>query len=81
MTDSRLHPRLEADSIFLRDLAFSRSCGCNNIKSVPWLVPRPRAAPISREIYQLAETADRAQLIEEIAQADRGRSTCFMRSG
>ncbi|HUY69280.1 MAG TPA: HIT family protein [Alphaproteobacteria bacterium] len=68
MADFVLHPRLAADSIFMRDLALCQ-LRLNNVKSVPWLVLVPRRADIS-EIHQLG-AADRALLIEEIAQASR----------
>jgi diadenosine tetraphosphate (Ap4A) HIT family hydrolase len=66
MTDFVLHPRLETDSLFIRDLKLSQ-LRLNNVKSVPWLVLVPRRAEIT-EIYQLAKE-DRGQLMEEVAQA------------
>jgi diadenosine tetraphosphate (Ap4A) HIT family hydrolase len=68
MADFRLHARLEADSFLMRDLALSQ-LRLNNVRSVPWLVLVPRRADI-REIHDL-EAADRALLIEEIAQVSR----------
>ncbi len=66
MSEFVLHPRLEADSIFIRDLPLSQ-LRLNNVKTVPWVVLIPRRLD-AKEIYELAP-ADRAQLIEEIAQA------------
>jgi diadenosine tetraphosphate (Ap4A) HIT family hydrolase len=68
MSNFALHARLEGDSIFIRDLGLSQ-LRLNNVKSVPWLILVPRRADV-REIYQL-DAADRAVLIEEIAQASR----------
>jgi len=74
MTDFVLHPRLETDSAFMRDLALSQ-LRLNNVKSIPWLVLVPRRADI-REIYQL-EAAGRALLIEEIAQASKALEALY----
>ena len=74
MTGFILHSRLEADSVFVRDLPLSQ-LRLNNVKAAPWLVLVPRRADI-REIYEL-ETADRAQLMEEIAQASKALSALY----
>ena len=63
-----LHARLEADSVFVRDLALSQ-LRLNNVKAAPWLVLVPRRADI-RDIHEL-DAADRALLIEEIAQTSK----------
>ncbi len=68
MSPFLLHPQLAADSIFVRDLTLSQ-LRLMNRKAAPWLVLVPRRADI-REVYEL-EGEDRAQLIEEIAQASR----------
>jgi diadenosine tetraphosphate (Ap4A) HIT family hydrolase len=69
-----LHERLQADSIFIGDLALSQ-LRLNNVKSVPWLILVPRR-PDVREIYQL-DAADRTALIEEIAQASRALDALY----
>ncbi len=63
-----LHPQLEKDSIFVRDLSLSQ-LRLNNQKTLPWLVLVPRRADI-RDLHQL-DAEDRAQLMEEIAQASK----------
>ena len=68
MSDFALHPRLEADSLLMRDLPLSQ-LRLNNIKTVPWLILVPRRADI-KEIHQL-NAADRGLLMEEIAQTSR----------
>jgi diadenosine tetraphosphate (Ap4A) HIT family hydrolase len=74
MSDFVLHPGLEVDSIFMRDLALSQ-LRLNNVKTVPWLIVVPRRANI-REVYEL-NAADRATLIEEIAQASRALAELY----
>jgi len=74
MTAFLLHARLETDSVFVRDLTLSQ-LRLNNVKAAPWLVLVPRRADI-REIYELTVT-DRAQLIEEIAQASKALSELY----
>ncbi len=63
-----LHERLEADSAFVRELRLCQ-LRVQNVKVAPWLILVPRRAG-AREIHRL-ETADRAQLMEEIALASR----------
>jgi len=58
----------------MRDLALSQ-LRLNNVKTVPWLILVPRRADVS-EIHQLS-TADRALLIEEIAQASNALSELY----
>jgi len=60
------HPQLESDSLFVRDLKLCQ-LRLQNQKNVPWLILVPRRENI-REIFELSGT-DRAQLMEEIAQA------------
>ena len=74
MSGFALHPRLEADSLFIRDLPLSQ-LRLNNIKTVPWLILVPRRLDV-KEIYQL-DAADRAVLIEEIAQASRALDALY----
>ena len=61
-----LHPRLAADTTLVSDLPL---CAVRLMKDarVPWLILVPRRADI-RELHHLG-TADRVQLMEEIAQA------------
>jgi diadenosine tetraphosphate (Ap4A) HIT family hydrolase len=68
MLEFTLHPRLEADSHFVRDLPLSQ-LRLNNQQQAPWLLLVPRRAEIM-EIYDLV-VAERAQLIEEIALTSR----------
>jgi diadenosine tetraphosphate (Ap4A) HIT family hydrolase len=63
-----LHPQLEAGSVFVRDLTLTQ-LRLNNAKAVPWLILVPRR-PDMRDISDLG-AADRALLIEEIAQASK----------
>jgi diadenosine tetraphosphate (Ap4A) HIT family hydrolase len=74
MTSFQLHARLEADSVFVRDLALSQ-LRLNNVKAAPWLVLVPRRAEI-REIYQL-NVVDRGELMEEIAQASKALAELY----
>jgi len=74
MTPFTLHPRLGADSFFVRDLALSQ-LRLNNVKTVPWLILVPRRPGIS-DIHQLTG-ADRALLMEEIAQASRALAALY----
>jgi diadenosine tetraphosphate (Ap4A) HIT family hydrolase len=74
MTSFVLHARLEADSLFVRDLPLSQ-LRLNNVKAAPWLVLVPRRPDI-REIYELP-SADRAQLMEEIAQASNALTVLY----
>lgn len=74
MTHFVLHPRLEAESFFMRDLALSQ-LRLNNVKTVPWLILVPRR-PDVKDIHQLS-TADRALLIEEIAQASNALTELY----
>ena len=68
MSPFLLHPQLEADSAFIRDLALSQ-LRLMNRKAAPWLLLVPRRTEI-RELYELS-AEDRAQLMEEITQASR----------
>jgi diadenosine tetraphosphate (Ap4A) HIT family hydrolase len=64
-----LHPRLEADTLFVGDWALSRVLLMNDAR-FPWLILVPRRADII-ELYELAH-AERMVLIEEIARASHG---------
>lgn len=66
MNSFTLHPQLEADSFFMRDLTLSQ-LRLSNQKNAPWLLLVPRRPDI-QEIFQL-NAEDRRQLIEEISQA------------
>lgn len=61
-----LHPRLEADTHFAADWPLCRVLVMNDAR-YPWLVLVPRREGI-REVTAL-DLADRAQLMDEIAQA------------
>jgi diadenosine tetraphosphate (Ap4A) HIT family hydrolase len=61
----QLHPRLEADTRAVTRLALCRVLLMND-RRFPWLILVPERADV-REIHQLSP-ADRATLIEEIAQ-------------
>jgi len=74
MSNFTLHPRLEADCVFMRDLPLSQ-LRLNNVKTVPWLILVPRR-PDVLEIHQLAAT-DRALLIEEIAQTSHALTELY----
>lgn len=63
-----LHKQLEAESAFVRDLAFSQ-LRLQNQKIVPWLILVPRRSDVI-EIYKLSAN-ERAQLMDEIVQASR----------
>jgi diadenosine tetraphosphate (Ap4A) HIT family hydrolase len=63
-----LHPQLEADSFFLRSLALCQ-VRLMNRKTVPWLLLVPQKIAI-RELHDLT-SADRAVLVEEIANVSR----------
>lgn len=64
-----LHPRLQADTVFVADWTLSRVLVMNDTR-YPWLVLVPRRAG-AVEVFDLAE-ADRAMLTEEAARASRG---------
>jgi diadenosine tetraphosphate (Ap4A) HIT family hydrolase len=64
-----LHPRLEADTVFVADWTLSRVLLMNDAR-YPWLILVPRRAD-AVELFELDE-ADRAVLTEEIARASRG---------
>lgn len=66
MIEFQLHERLEADSVFVGRLSLCEA-RLQNDRRYPWLVLIPRR-PGLREIFELPP-ADRAALIEEIAQA------------
>lgn len=61
-----LHPRLEADTVFVADWGLSRVLLMNDAR-FPWLVLVPRRANVT-ELHELAH-AERMVLIEEIARA------------
>ena len=63
-----LHPRLESDSLLIRDLPLSQ-LRLQNQKNVPWLLLVPRRAE-AREIFDLT-AEDRAVLMDEITQTAR----------
>jgi diadenosine tetraphosphate (Ap4A) HIT family hydrolase len=69
-----LHPQLESDSFFVRDLGLCQ-LRLHNQKNIPWLILVPRRAGI-REIYEL-DAADRAMLTEEIAQASKALTQLY----
>jgi diadenosine tetraphosphate (Ap4A) HIT family hydrolase len=64
-----LHPRLEADTVFVADWGLSRVLLMNDAR-YPWLVLVPRVAD-TVEIFDLFHT-DRATLMEEIVRASKG---------
>jgi diadenosine tetraphosphate (Ap4A) HIT family hydrolase len=65
MSDFALHPRLEADTVFIVDWPLCRVLAMNDAR-YPWLilVPRRRAS----QLHDLNER-DRALLIEQVSQA------------
>jgi len=66
MSDFVLHPRLEADTVFVADWPLSRVLLMNDAR-YRWLVLVPRRAG-SVELFDLSE-ADRSVLMEETARA------------
>ena len=64
-----LHPRLEADTLFVADWALSRLLLMNDAR-FPWLILVPRRAEVGA-LHELAH-AERMVLIEEIARVSRG---------
>lgn len=64
----QLHPRLEADTLFVADWSLSRLLLMNDAR-FPWLILVPRRAQIT-ELHELAH-GERMVLIEEIARAAR----------
>lgn len=66
MSAFRLHPRLEADTVFVADLPLCRVLAMNDAR-YPWLVLVPRRDG-AVELYDLS-VSDRAFLIEETAHA------------
>ncbi|HWA89575.1 MAG TPA: HIT family protein [Rhizomicrobium sp.] len=64
-----LHPRLDADTVFVADWSLSRVLLMNDAR-YPWIVLVPRRAD-AVEIFDLDE-ADRAVVVEEIARASQG---------
>ncbi|HVZ92018.1 MAG TPA: HIT family protein [Rhizomicrobium sp.] len=74
MSEFVLHPRLEADTLFVADWALSRVLAMNDAR-FPWVLLVPRRAGCV-EIADLP-ASDRVMLIEEIARASEGlkRST------
>jgi len=69
MTNFTLHPRLAADTIFVKDLALCRVLAMNDAR-YSWAVLVPRRAGAT-EIFDLSAT-DRALLIGEAARAAEG---------
>jgi len=67
-----LHPRLEADTVFLADWGLSRVLLMNDTR-YPWLVLVPRRADLV-ELHDLSH-AERMVLMEEIARAGKGLKT------
>jgi diadenosine tetraphosphate (Ap4A) HIT family hydrolase len=63
-----LHPRLEADTVFVADWGLSRVLLMNDAR-YPWLILVPRVAD-AVEIFDLFHT-DRALLMEEITRASQ----------
>lgn len=61
-----LHPRLEADTVFVADWGLSRVLLMNDAR-YPWLILVPRVAG-AVEIFDLFHT-DRTTLMEEVARA------------
>ena len=74
MLPSTLHPTIEADSVFLRDLPLCQ-LRLQNQSTLPWLVLVPRRTNTT-EIHQLSES-DRRQLMEEITLASRALERAF----
>ncbi|MGZ5924935.1 MAG: HIT domain-containing protein [Rhizomicrobium sp.] len=66
MSDFKLHPRLEADTVFVADWTLSRVLLMNDSR-YSWLVLVPRCAN-AVELFDLSQSA-RATLIEETARA------------
>jgi diadenosine tetraphosphate (Ap4A) HIT family hydrolase len=64
-----LHPRLEADTVFVADWGLSRLLLLNDAR-FPWLILVPRRADLT-ELNDLNH-AERMVLIEELARASRG---------
>jgi len=64
-----LHPRLEADTVFVTDWALSRVLLMNDAR-YPWLILVPRRAGIA-ELHDL-DHVERLVLMEEIAKASAG---------
>jgi diadenosine tetraphosphate (Ap4A) HIT family hydrolase len=69
-----LHPRLEADAIFLSDLPLSRLLLMNDAR-YPWCILVPRREDL-QEIYQLGE-AEQQQLRRETAALGKGMMDAF----
>ncbi len=67
-----LHPRLDADTVFVADWGLSRVLLMNDAR-YPWLILVPRQAA-AVEIFDLFHT-DRAVLMEEIARASQALKT------
>jgi diadenosine tetraphosphate (Ap4A) HIT family hydrolase len=74
MTHFQLHPRLKADSIWVRDMPLCQ-LRLQNQKAVPWLILVPRR-PDLRELHHL-NSDDQNQLMEEITQASRALESLF----
>jgi diadenosine tetraphosphate (Ap4A) HIT family hydrolase len=69
-----LHPQIEADSLFLRDLPLSQ-LRLQNQSAVPWLILVPRRADV-QELHLLS-AEDRQQAMDEITLASRALSALF----
>lgn len=63
-----LHPRLEADSLFVADWPLSRVLLMND-RRYPWVILVPRRSGIT-ELHELA-AEERGELMEETARASR----------
>jgi diadenosine tetraphosphate (Ap4A) HIT family hydrolase len=74
MSSFILHPRLVADSVFVRDLGLCQ-LRLQNQKLVPWLVLVPRRPGLT-EIFDLAGS-EQIQLIQEISEVSRLVSSVF----
>jgi len=71
MSDFKLHPRLEADTVFVADWPLCRVLVMNDAR-YPWLILVPRRE--ATELHDLNER-DRAMLIEQIARTSEKLKT------
>ncbi|WP_227367420.1 HIT domain-containing protein [Halomonas sp. M20] len=69
MSDFSLHPRLEADTYHVTDLALCQVRLMNDAR-FPWVILVPRRAAI-REVYELEES-EQARLWQEATMLGRG---------
>lgn len=74
MESFTLHPQIEADSVFVRDLPLSQ-LRLQNQSAVPWLLLVPRREN-AVELHRLAD-ADRAQAMNEIILASKAVEALF----